>query len=161
MYGKWNKDDALIEKVKLLVPLSFSYGNILKELGMKPTGSHYIGLKRLCQRLNLDVGHFTGRGHLRGKTHNWGVRRELEDILVEKSTYSNSTTLKSRLVKTGLLAPFCAACGLGICWKGKALVLQLDHVNGIKDDNRLKNLRLLCPNCHSQTETYCGKNIEK
>jgi hypothetical protein len=56
-----------------------------------------------------------------------------------------------------LLEFSCSECGLD-SWLGKSLVLELDHINGIRSDNRLENLRLLCPNCHSQTETFRGRN---
>jgi len=79
-------------------------------------------------------------------------------VLVQGSTY-DVPLLKRRLVEEGLLAPRCASCGLGETWEGAPLVLHLDHINGDRTDNRLENLRFLCPNCHSQTETYCGRNI--
>lgn len=67
------------------------------------------------------------------------------------------THLKMRLMAAGLLQPVCTECGINT-WRGKPLSLELDHINGDKHDNRLENLRLLCPNCHSQTATYAGRN---
>lgn len=70
-----------------------------------------------------------------------------------------------RIVKTAIIRdevmPYRCGCGLTDNWQGKPLVLQLDHINGINNDNRLENLRFLCPNCHSQTETFCGSNCKK
>lgn len=79
--------------------------------------------------------------------------------MVERSSYTNMARLKIRLLREGLLASKCYEedCGLTE-WKGKPLSLQLDHVNGDKLDHRIENLRLLCPNCHSQTDTFAGKN---
>jgi len=82
----------------------------------------------------------------------------LDEILVDNSPYiGGSTHLKNKLLKLKLLVYKCYICNIND-WNGKYLVLQLDHINGHKLDNRLNNLRLLCPNCHSQTETFCGKN---
>jgi 5-methylcytosine-specific restriction endonuclease McrA len=85
-------------------------------------------------------------------------KRELEEILVENSTYTNRTALKTRLLKEGLITYECAICKNKGEWNGNPLTLQLDHINGINNDHRLENLRFLCPNCHSQTNTFSGRN---
>lgn len=72
----------------------------------------------------------------------------------------NRKHIKARLMKAGIFANSCQACGLAE-WQGRALSMHLDHINGIKDDNRLENLRMLCPNCHSQTPTYGGRNVKR
>ena len=82
--------------------------------------------------------------------------KPLEEILIENSTYATSSHLKNRLVKLGLLKYECFICGINE-WQNKQLILQLDHKNGKSNDNRIENLRLLCPNCHSQTDNYAGK----
>lgn len=69
--------------------------------------------------------------------------------------------VKKRILRERLLPYTCEECGLGDEWNGKKLVLRLDHRNGVNNDNRLKNLRFLCPNCDSQTETFCGRNARK
>src|SRR5207253_7971965 len=94
----------------------------------------------------------------RGKNHSWTPSIPLSEILVERSTYMDRLRLKRRLVAAGLMPYACAACGISE-WLDQTLILQLDHVNGVGDDNRIENLRLLCPNCHSQTSTYCGRNV--
>ncbi len=78
-------------------------------------------------------------------------------VIVESRNRSN---LKWRLLQEGLLSNRCEACGLTE-WRGKPLSIQIDHVNGIANDNRLENLRMLCPNCHSQTETFSGRNARR
>lgn len=84
--------------------------------------------------------------------------RPFEEILVENSSYSDSKGLKKRLIKANMIQNKCEWCGIGPEWNNKPLTLQLDHINGIHDDNRRENLRLLCPNCHTQTETHSGAN---
>lgn len=81
----------------------------------------------------------------------------LDEILVKDSKYTNMSSLKKRVLKSNLIEYKCAICGISE-WMNKELILQLDHINGDNRDNRISNLRLLCPNCHSQTETYCRKN---
>ena len=84
----------------------------------------------------------------------------MEDILIENSPYHNIYRLKLRLLKEHLLEYKCGICGNKGEWNGFPLTLQLDHINGIHTDHRLENLRFLCPNCHSQTETFSGKNVD-
>jgi 5-methylcytosine-specific restriction endonuclease McrA len=68
--------------------------------------------------------------------------------------------LKRKLIEQKLLVEVCAICGIQPFWNSQKLVLHLDHINGSPKDNRLENLRLICPNCHSQTETYAGKKTK-
>jgi hypothetical protein len=83
----------------------------------------------------------------------------LDKVLVEKSTY-NRWYLKKRLVAEGLLVYECEKCHNKGSWLGESLSLQLEHKNGINDDNRINNLCFLCPNCHSQTDTFSGRNCK-
>lgn len=85
----------------------------------------------------------------------------IEELLVIDRPQTSRGHLKRRLLKEGLLLNQCAGCGTDPIWRDKPLVLQLEHKNGIKTDNRLENLELLCPNCHSQTDTFCGKNTKR
>ncbi len=66
--------------------------------------------------------------------------------------------IKRRLLETGTFEERCSRCGIAE-WRGKPLCIHLDHINGVKDDWRLENLRMLCPNCHSQTPTFSAKNL--
>lgn len=105
-------------------------------------------MDRHIRRLGIDVNHFVfNRGAPPSKT------LPLSEILVKGSTYGNSSYLKKRLVKEGVLKNACDDCGISE-WRGKKLSLQLDHRDGDRTNNLRENLRLLCPNCHSQTETH-------
>lgn len=88
------------------------------------------------------------------------MKISLDEVLVENSTY-NRTHLRIRLIQEGILPEICACCKLPPIWNNKKLILQLEHKNGIPNDNRIENLELLCPNCHSQTDTFAGKKLKK
>jgi hypothetical protein len=147
-------DEDIIQAVRS----SFSIAQALRILRLSPTGANYKGLYGHCSRLGLDTSHFTGQGHLRGKRHSWTPSRPLEEILVENSHYLSTGHLKKRLLKAGLLTNHCYECGSPPLWRRKPLVLILDHQNGNRSDNRVHNLRLLCPNCNSQQRTFAGRN---
>lgn len=85
------------------------------------------------------------------------IRLKDEDVFIANSTYARHH-IKRRIIEQKMLPYFCAECDNDGIHNGKTLVLQLDHINGINDDNRLENLRFLCPNCHSQEDTYAAKN---
>jgi len=82
--------------------------------------------------------------------------RPLEEVLVPGSSYSRAS-LKRRLYSEGLKAPVCELCGQGDIWRGKRMGLILDHINGVRDDHRLENLRIVCPNCAATLSTHCGR----
>jgi hypothetical protein len=84
----------------------------------------------------------------------------LEQVLVAGSTYPRRR-LKERLYASGLKQRACELCGQGEVWRGRRMSLVLDHVNGVRDDNRLENLRIVCPNCNATLDTHCGKNIHR
>ena len=137
---------------------SFSIAQVLKSLGLSPTGANYKGMYANFSRLGLDTTHFTGQGYLKGKQHSWTPSRPLHEVLVQNSTYKTTSALKKRLIREGLLLNRCSEYGSPPLWQGQPLVLILDHINGERSDNRLTNLRLLCPNCNSQQPTFAGKN---
>lgn len=106
----------------------------------------HITIHRRCKLLGLKF-----------KNGGTTVKYDLFDILDGKHPQYQSNKLKKRLLKENILDDKCDICGIDE-WNGKKLIMQLDHINGISNDHRLENIRLLCPNCHSQTDTWCGRN---
>lgn len=141
---------------KTIVQNANSYSDCLRALGLGTKGGSSTDiLKQRIQKLQCSTSHF---GTDKKVAPN--VKYSLDEILIENSTYTNTSRLKERLVKEGRLKYECAKCGI-TNWIGKPLSLHLDHINGKNNDHRIENLRFLCPNCHSQTETYAGKNKTK
>jgi hypothetical protein len=147
---KYDKD--LLER---FVIESLSIADVCRKLEIRPIGGNYKSLKKYFNIYNIDISHFTGRAWNTGdKFRSFNKKYPIEDILVENSTYTNTHKLKKRLIDEGLKIYECEECGIEN-WNDKPISLHLDHKNGDNLDNRLENLRILCPNCHSQTSTYC------
>lgn len=111
-------------------------------------------IKKRCKELGVNTEHFTRQAQ---RIINQ-PKYSLEEILIKDSFYRNINSLKKRLIDEKKLEYKCAFCGNTGEWNGKSLVLELDHINGHNLDHRIENLRFLCPNCHSQTDTYSGRN---
>lgn len=142
------------EEFVKMVEQAHNYSDCLRLLGLGTNGGSSTDvLKRRIQELNCSTEHF-----YRVKGKHYSARHTLDEILVRGSTYANIQRLKARLVNEGKMEYVCAFCGNEGEWQGKRLVLQLDHINGTNNDHRIENLRFLCPNCHSTTLTYAGKN---
>jgi hypothetical protein len=136
---------------------SKSWAEVLRRLGLKIGGGTQTYLRNLAMRLNTDTSHFTGMGWNIGLRFQPNPPKALIEILVKGRLYSNTDHIRKRLICEGLKKAACEVCKRK-SWMRKPIPLQLDHINGQRSDNRLKNLRVLCPNCHAQTNTYCGKN---
>lgn len=151
---KWSDAD-----LARAVAVSRSLAGVHRELGLKVGGGTYPVLKDRIAKLGLDTTHFTGRGWNKGRVPN-GLPIPLEEILVAGSTYRNTHKLRLRLIAEGLKDARCEGCGRTE-WQGRPIPLHLDHINGDRADNRIENLRILCPNCHAQTDTWCRRNSSR
>ena len=132
-----------------------SAGAAIRALDLYPHVERYQALRRRILRLGLYITHW--------RRQRASVSRPLAERLVVGGYAPETcrTRIKQRVLKAGILRNECYRCGLGPAWQGEPLALGLDHINGVGDDWRPDNLRLLCPNCNSQTPTYRGRNRKR
>jgi len=139
---------------------SISIRQIISKLGLKPAGGNYDQINKYLKLYKISTDHLKGRAWNKGLRGIGQPKIPIEKILI-KSSHFQSYKLKKRLFKEKLKEPKCELCG----WNKKSIdgriPLELDHVNGNKFDNRLSNLRILCPNCHSLQPTHRGLNRNK
>lgn len=132
-YTKWNK-----ELLRDAVEGSHSIAQVLEKLGLKPAGGNYANLKKNIRLFDLDTSHFTGQAW------NRGVYKHFGDLKGKKAI---------RNIVLMEVGNKCEDCGI-TSWKEKPLTLELEHIDGDNTNNSRENLKILCPNCHSQTETF-------
>ena len=150
---KYNWD---VEKLREVVKNCVNFGEVLDILQVPRVGNNTKTLREILERENIDYTHFTGRAREYSKP---GVK-DINYYLTNQG-YIKTSSLKEKLLKEGLKENKCECCGITE-WNGKPIVMQLHHIDGNNKNNSLNNLQMLCPNCHSQTENYCGSaNITK
>ena len=149
-----------IEKLIEAVRDSSSYRSVLMKLNLREAGGNYEQIKKYIKENNLNIEHFRGKAWNKGIRGLGKPRIPLENILIQNSGYQ-SYKLKNRLFKIGLKNKFCELCGWAMTSKDGRLPLELDHINGNRNDNRIENLRILCPNCHSLQVTHRARNRDK
>ena len=149
--------DIDIDVLSRVVKKSLSIREVLVHFGLPDAGGNYQTFKSVCAINGIDYSHFDGKAK---SNHGSWNSVPIEDIL-KKGVKYKSSTLRKRLLRLGMIDNKCLECGMPPVWNGKEITLELDHINGDNQDNRLENLRLLCPNCHSQTSTFRGRGIKR
>lgn len=134
-----------------------SIRQVLAKIGLKEAGGNYAQIKKYLHFYKIDISHLKGRGWSKGLNLTGKRLIPLEKILKRNSDFQ-SYKLKRRLFLEGLKQERCEICGWNERSKDGRLPLELDHINGDSRDNRLENLRILCPNCHSLQPTHRGRN---
>ncbi|MEW1909698.1 HNH endonuclease signature motif containing protein [Kitasatospora sp. NPDC085895] len=146
------------ELLEEAVAACHSIAGVVRYLGQRSSGGTQQHVGRRIKAFGIDTSHFTGQAHNRGRRS--GRRLRPEQVLVQRPADAKrlpGVRIRQALLETGL-PDECSGCGTGPVWHGKPMTLEVDHINGDWSDNRPDNVRLLCPNCHATTDTYCGRN---
>jgi len=158
------------ENLEPIIKSSKNFTEVLRYLNMTIHGNSRKTLKKYIKLHNIDISHFetTNERYLRVNGELGKIKRiPLNKILVLGSTYTTTSELKNRLYNEGFKARFCEKCGQDEIWNGEKMSLILDHINGVNNDHRIENLRIVCPNCNATLPTHCRgskfiiKNKEK
>lgn len=139
---RWNKDN-----LKRAISSSETKAETIRNLGLRPLGGNRSSLNKYIEKYEIDISHFKEL-----------KITPLEEVLEGKHPEYPRYALKKSLLKRGILKNECSVCGNKGFHNGKPLRMWLDHINGVNNDHRIKNLRMICPNCETQSDTYSGRD---
>lgn len=150
------------ENIELIIKKAKNWTDVLRSLNMSLHGNSRATLKKYVKLYNISISHFeTDKDRYIRVNGNSGIQKRipLTEILVSDSAYTNTNHLKNRLYNEKIKKRICEKCGQNEWWHNEKISLILDHINGINNDNRIENLRILCPNCNATLSTHGGKNM--
>lgn len=152
---EWKFYSFTEEQLLNAIDISLSKREVLLTLGLQGSGGNYDTLNSLIEKLNIKK-----EWKRAPPPKNRSSKRAFGEILIENGP-KIGIHMRKRLFDGGILKKECSSCGLGSVWNKLPISLQIDHINGKNRDNRIENLRILCPNCHSQTSTFGSRNLKK
>lgn len=145
------------ESLEKIINESSTFCEVLKKFNRNTSAASYRGLKKKISIWNIKTDHFLDKKQLieKQRINNQIISKVLHDeIFIENSKVAQAT-LRRRILDENLIEYFCKLCGSDDTWRGQKFSLILDHINGIRNDNRIFNLRFLCPNCNATLKTHC------
>ena len=146
------------EEIENIVKDCCSIADFCRKLGWQPRGDNYKIFHQYVRDYGIDISHFTGKRSNIGNKNNCGKEKPVESYL-KNGTLVRGSTLIKKLISSGFKEYKCENCGIAT-WLGEPVHLELHHIDGDHFNNELDNLKLLCPNCHSMTDNFRGKNIK-
>ena len=153
---KWNDSDLITA-----VAQADCFVDVLQTLNLAPIGGNYRTIYRNVLRLGLSTKHFTQKRRREALQQVQNNKETPRELVLCVGSLKKSGQISKYLRKYNLIPYVCLFCGNPGLHRGLRLTLQVDHINGVPNDNRLENLRFLCPNCHTQTDTFAGRACRK